>query len=65
MLEAVPILVVVFGLIAFSTTGIEDGFALTSIAVLGLALGKVLPDVSRAYRSISNKYSGPICTNNT
>ncbi len=63
VLEAVvPILVVVFGLVAFVTTGNNDGFVLTSIAVLGLALAKMLPDVSRAYRSISLiKYSGPIC----
>ena len=63
VLEAVvPILVVVFGLTAFVTTGNNDGFVLTSIAVLGLALAKMLPDVSRAYRSISLiKYSAPIC----
>ena len=63
VLEAVvPILVVAFGLVAFVTTGNNDGFVLTSIAVLGLALAKMLPDVSRAYRSISLiKYSGPIC----
>ena len=63
VLEAVvPILVVAFGLVAFVATGNDDGFVLTSIAVLGLALAKMLPDVSRAYRSISLiKYSGPIC----
>ena len=63
VLEAlVPIGVAIFGLISFANLEYDDGFALTSIAVLGVALVKMLPDVSKAYRSISLiKFSGPIC----
>jgi len=62
-LEAlVPIFIAISGLVVIVTSGDNDGYVMTTITILCLALAKMLPDVSRAYRSISLiKYSGPIC----
>ena len=63
VLEAlVPMGVVFFGLYSLINFENQNGEALTTISVLALGLVKMLPDVSRAYRSISLiQFSDPIC----